>query len=148
MLASKLKEVLKNDDVNITRPSIKAEVRVSGFDDSVTADEIRFTIAEKSGCAEGEIKIGTIRWMYNGLDSVWVQCPLIAANKITEEGKMKIGWIIARTELLPKRPLQCYRCWAFGYVKFSCTSQIDRTKTCYYCGVEGHSARNCLTDTE
>lgn len=53
LLASKLREVLKNDDVNITRPSIKAEIRVFGFDDSVTTEEICNTIAEKTNCTVG-----------------------------------------------------------------------------------------------
>lgn len=72
-----------------------------------------------------------------------MQCPAAVANQITQEGKLKLDWTIAWTELLRKRPLQCYKCWAYGHVKFSCTSKTDRSKVCYYCGIEGHSIRSC-----
>ncbi|XP_025271325.1 uncharacterized protein LOC112639964 [Camponotus floridanus] len=84
--------------------------------------------------------------MYNGLGSVWIQCPAAVANQITQEGNLKLGWTIARTKLLRKRPLQCYKCWAYGHVKFSCTFKIDRRRMCYYCGMEGHSIKNCCAE--
>lgn len=40
--------------------------------------------------------------MYNGLDSIWIQCPLTAANRVVSESKLKMDWTVVRTELLQK----------------------------------------------
>lgn len=142
-LASELKQVLSDNEVQVSCPVIKAEMRIYGFDDSVTTEEIRSTIAEQTTCESADIRVGTIRWMRNGLGTVWLQCPAQAANHIAREGKIRMGWTVARAEMLQKRPLQCYRCWGLGHVRFSCTADVDRSAVCYHCGVEGHFARNC-----
>lgn len=79
----------------------------------------------------------------NGLGNIWTKCPLSAANEIMKTGKIKIGWTIARAEILTPRPLQCYKCWEFGHVKYSCTSKIDRSQQCYTCGSTTHRAQAC-----
>lgn len=81
--------------------------------------------------------------MNNGLYTVWAQCPLAAALKISASRKLQIGWTVARVELLKKRPVQCYRCWRFGHLKTDCNATVDRSSSCYGCGEAGHSIRNC-----
>lgn len=142
VLAEKLKEVLP-DDIRVARPSIKGEMRIIGFDGSVTHGEIVFAIEDKGGCKTEEIRIGDINQMNNGLYTVWAQCPLAAALKISAQKKIKIGWTVARVELLKKRPIQCYRCWKFGHLKTACKATEDRSSSCYGCGETGHSIRNC-----
>lgn len=58
-----------------------------------------------------------------------------------ETGKLKVGWTVVRVELVKKRPIQCYKCWAFGHVGFSCTVEVDQKGHCYFCGKVGHTAR-------
>ncbi|XP_029178647.1 DNA-binding protein HEXBP-like [Nylanderia fulva] len=82
--------------------------------------------------------------MTNGLFTAWAQCPLGAAIKASQTGKIKVGWTIAKIELLKARPLQCFRCWGHGHLKANCTSPNDRSKNCYRCGEEGHSALACV----
>lgn len=141
-LAVKLKDILK-ENVAVTRPIIRAELRISGFDDSITSEEIRYIISQKGDCNIDDVKVGSIKWMANGLGTIWAKCPLMSANKLVANNKIKMGWTIAKIEMLKTRPLQCYRCWEYGHVKFSCTSEIDRTQNCYNCGIEGHRAKDC-----
>lgn len=54
-----------------------------------------------------------------------------------------MGWTSVRVELLSARPMQCYKYWSYGHVRFSCTSEADRSRSCFNCGKEGHSLRNC-----
>lgn len=108
-LADKLKDVLK-DQARVVRPMIRGEIRLIGMDDSVTKEEVCQVIVQTGGCKEEDIKIGPIRQMNNGLFTVWAQCPLSAAIKISNPRKVKIGWSITRVDLLESKPVQCYKC--------------------------------------
>lgn len=142
-LASELRNLFK-DEEHISRPYMKGELRLIGLDDSVSSFEIMEVMAEAGGCKSGEVKVGQLRPMSNGLRSAWVQCPLAAAVSISAQGKVRIGWSMIRVELLKARPpLQCYRCWEFGYVRRSCKAESDRSKNCFRCGRADHVARSC-----
>lgn len=141
ILVQKLKQILPGE-TEIRRPSIKGELRVVGFDESVKA-EIKEIITEAGECEFDEISIGDIRPMRNGLYMTWVRCPLSAAVKIANIGKLKIGWSIVRAELLEARPKHCYKCWEFGHTKGVCRSEIDRSSLCFKCGKAGHSYKDC-----
>lgn len=91
-----------------------------------------------------DIKVGALRLMTNGLFSVWVQCPLEVAIKASKDGKLKIGWTVAKIELLKAKPALCFRCWEKGHVQTQCKAQVNRSRACYRCGEEGHSARGCI----
>jgi len=114
-----------------------------GFDDSVVAEEIADTVATAGGCKAHEVRVSTTRPMANGLYSAWIECPLAAAIKAAQPGKIKIGWTVARIELLRQRPVQCYRCWGRGHLRAQCRSEVDRTKACYRCGREDHQVAGC-----
>lgn len=134
-LATKLIEILPDKDkVGISQPTAMADIKISGLDDSVTSEEIETMIADNGDCCHDDIKVGRIRWLPNGLGAIWVRCPTRVANKIAATGKIKVGWTVAKIEILPPRPLQCYRCWNFGHVRYSCSSRIDRSNHCYRCG--------------
>lgn len=66
-LAKKLMEVLEDEEVRISRPSINAEFRLIGIDNSVTKKEIKYTIADMVECHAEEVKTGEVKWMSNGL---------------------------------------------------------------------------------
>lgn len=127
----------------MARPTVKGELRLIGLDDSTTEEEARSVLAGIGGCNRDEVKTGPIRMMRNGLGTIWAQCPLKAALQISSQGKVRIGWTIARAELLRARPLQCFKCWGYGHARNSCQSEIDRGNTCYRCVIEVHNARKC-----
>lgn len=76
------------------------------------------------------------------MGSIWVQCPA-TAKKIASTGRLRVGWVSARVEIFPPRPLQCYRCNETGHVKQQCPSSIDRSGRCFTCSEKGHITRNC-----
>jgi len=144
-LKEKIAEVL-GDTARVSRPKIRGEIRLIGFDDSVVSDEIADVIAMTGGCRSDEVKVGLIRPMANGLYTAWVGCPIGAAIKASASSKIKIGWTVAKIELLKSRPIQCYRCWGKGHLRAQCRADIDLSKTCYRCGTEGHPAAECKNE--
>lgn len=141
-LAERLRDVLKGEAL-VYRPTVKGELRIWGLDDSVSPDEVTCVVADTGSCLPSEVRVGAIARMNNGLGSVWVQCPLSAAVKVSTGGKLRIGWTVARVELLNVRPLQCFRCWQYGHVRSDCKSDVDRTGSCFRCALAGHLARVC-----
>lgn len=81
--------------------------------------------------------------MTNGLCTVWTHCLLAAAIQIASEGKIRIGWTVARVEFLKARPTQCYRCWQYGHVRNTCTVKKDHSNACFNCGNQGHAMKDC-----
>lgn len=127
-LRDKLADLL-GDHARVTRPIIKGDIRLSGFDDLVSVSEIIEIIAEIGECLPRDIKVGEIRKLRNNLCTVWIQCPLTSAIKATKEEKIKVGWTFARIALLKARPTRCFRCWHLGHLRNNCTSLIDRSAT-------------------
>lgn len=113
------------------------------MDDTILSEEVVDLVTSEGKCDAADIKIGNIQPMRNGLNTVWVRCPISAAVVIAAKKSVRLGWTFVRVELLKSRPMQCFKCWGFGHVRFSCTSTIDRSNLCFNCGGEGHSLREC-----
>ncbi|EFN87782.1 Cellular nucleic acid-binding protein, partial [Harpegnathos saltator] len=141
-LADKLKEVL-TDRAKISRPQKMEELRLKGMEISTSENEVAEAVAKVGGCQIGDIKTGKMRVAWNGYRTLWVQCPLVAAKKIAEEGSIRIGWTLTKVELLQARALQCFKCLERGHVQINCKSSNDRRSNCYRCGEPGHLARDC-----
>lgn len=135
-LAEKLRKVLGEQAV-VARPTIKGELRLIGLDDSTTEEEVKEVLAEAGGCQVGEIRTGPLQtneeWTWHRLGPV---SPYGLITRIHTR-------TVARVEVLRNRPLQCFKCWAYGHVKSCCQEEKDRSNTYYRCGMEGHNARNC-----
>lgn len=147
VLKSRMEEALKDmEGVRVARPVKMADMRVRDLLASVSVDEVRGAMSSVGGCALHEIKAGEIRTAPNGLGTLWVQCPLRAANRVVAAGRLGIGWTSSRTEILEPRQLQCYRCLGRGHVQSACPSSIDRSGMCYRCSEVGHAAKTCAND--
>ncbi|KAF9405280.1 hypothetical protein HW555_013922, partial [Spodoptera exigua] len=136
-LASRMREVLGEFDVQIGRPTKFAEARVMDLNDAVTPEEA-------GGCSTEEIKIGEIRRPPLSLGHVWVRGPLVAMKKLASDKRMPLGWTSVRVEVLEPRRMMCYRCFESGHVRRMCTSSVDRSSQCYACG-GAHKARECIS---
>ncbi|KMQ81825.1 putative 50 kda protein in type i retrotransposable element r1dm [Lasius niger] len=121
-----------------------AELRIIGIDDTITCEDIVQTIVKISGCRVSEVRTGPIRIAGRGMGTVWVRCPLTAANKLAEMGKIKVGWFSARVEMLPGRKLHCFRCLRPGHAKGQCTAEEDFSNRCYNCSDIGHKLQVCI----
>jgi len=141
-LATKIQAVL-GEEVKVTRPTVKGEMRISGFDNSVTRQELEEKLIDLGGCKKEDVKIGTPNRTFAGLYSIWTQCPIEAAIRIANQGKIHIGWTVAKVEILKSRPTRCFKCWEHGHLQVNCKSTVDRSKACFNCGGAGHRLAEC-----
>ncbi|KMQ92223.1 gag-pol polyprotein [Lasius niger] len=140
-LQDQLKAILPEEKANVARPMKTGELRFIGLDIAATSDEVADFIVENGKCGKEDIKVSEIQAMRNGLYTVWARCPLAVAVYIAKMRKARIGWTFSRIEMLETRPTQCFRCWGFGHVRYSCSSNIDRSRACFNYGMEGHALR-------
>ncbi|XP_033199997.1 uncharacterized protein LOC117162245 [Bombus vancouverensis nearcticus] len=69
-LARRMAATLKDLPAKVTVPRRKAEIRVTGLEDSVTPGEVAAAVAEAGGCHADEVNVGVIRSAPRGLGSV------------------------------------------------------------------------------
>lgn len=84
-LAIKLKDIFEGDQVRINRPRVKADIKITGLDESTTNEEIQEALSRSGECLSIDIKITARRTTARGNGIVWVQCPLEAANNIIKK---------------------------------------------------------------
>ena len=144
-LAAKLIEVFaKEEEVHISRPHKRAEIRIKELDMAIQSEEVQQAVAAAGSCSLEEVKVGEIRKKSpRGMGTAWVQCPDPAAKVHVDKGRIVIGWVSARIEALKTRPMTCYRCLRTGHVAGSCTSTKDRSSNSYNCGGIGPRAKVC-----
>lgn len=141
-LADRLRSVLEGDAL-VTRPVIRADLRLTDLDESVSPQEIIEAVTREGECSASDIRLGPIVPLRSGLGRTWVRCPLQVADRIADAGKIRIGWSSVRAESPGAGPLQCFKCWNYGHVRGTCKSTLDRTGHCFGCGGSTHSIREC-----
>ncbi|XP_041973441.1 uncharacterized protein LOC121729121, partial [Aricia agestis] len=143
-LAGRLKEIVGEDIVRVSRPQKCAEMIMTGLDDSASAGEIATAIARVSGCRAEDVRVGEIRVDRRGRGSAWVKCPVEAAKQVTAPtSKVYVGWTVVRVTLLSTRTMRCFRCHEEGHTRATCSSETDRSELCFRCGQPGHSTKQC-----
>ncbi|XP_041969323.1 uncharacterized protein LOC121726158 [Aricia agestis] len=143
-LASKLREIVGEDMVRVSRPQKCAELRITGLDDSATATEITAAVARKGGCRPEDIRVGEIRVDRRGRGMAWVRCPVEAAKLVmAPPTRVCVGWTVAQVTLLSQRTMRCFRCHEEGHTRATCSSETDRSELCFRCGQPGHSTKQC-----
>lgn len=147
-LARKLETVLDPEVVRISRPTKREEMRISGLDESVRSQDVVEAVAQAGGCSATDIRSGEVVVGPSGLGSMWLSCPVAAAKKVVEAGRLLVGWVSAQVKLLDARPLRCFRCLEVGHVAAKCKAVVDRSQQCYRCGQTGHRASACSAAPE
>ncbi|XP_052742337.1 uncharacterized protein LOC112057814 [Bicyclus anynana] len=142
-LAHKLREVISEEFLRVSRPVKCVDMRVSGLDDSVSNNDVVAEIASRGGCTADQIRFGEIKRSFSGLGTLWLRCPVTAAKKVAESGRLLVGWVSVQIKILDERPRRCYRCLESGHLIAQCSAEVDRSDTCYRCGQAGHKAREC-----
>ncbi|XP_026318016.1 tropomyosin-1, isoforms 33/34-like [Hyposmocoma kahamanoa] len=141
-LAAKLEEVI-GGLATVTRPTKTADLRATGFDESVTPEKIQAVVAAKGQCPQSAVSVGAVRLAPNGRGSAIVRCPVTAAQRVAAAGRMLVGWSSAVVHVMEPLPMRCFRCMGIGHTRALCPSSVDRSGVCFRCGQVGHSASGC-----
>ncbi|XP_029171626.1 uncharacterized protein LOC114940987 [Nylanderia fulva] len=130
--------------VKVGRPSRMEEVRVRGILAYMRRDEVLTSVAASGKCGVADLKAGEIRISPKSkVGSLWIRCPAAAARRLGVLGSIDMQWTKLRVIPLARRPIQCYRCHAFGHSSNRCGSEVVRSNCCFRCGREGHQAAKC-----
>jgi microcompartment protein CcmL/EutN len=108
------------------------------IDVSSTNGEIRYILAKERGCKTEDVQLAGVRCARNGLGYLWMRGPAGAVRKVTQAGKVAIGWSIATVNAIGRRPLQCFRWLEIGNMRKTCTSKENKGHLCYMCGGSRH----------
>ncbi|XP_032676842.1 uncharacterized protein LOC116846731 [Odontomachus brunneus] len=119
-------------DVRIARPTKRAEIRVRDLNDWVAVDDVVSAMAAARSYGSGNLKVGAIRLGSEGIETLWLQCPVTVAKKIVNKGRIRVGWSSVRVEALARRPLLCLRCLELGHVRATCKAKTDRSGLCFH----------------
>jgi len=74
-LTSCLREAI-GSSASVSRPVVKADIRIAGFDESVVKDEVIAVLTELGECLVSDVRIGFFRPMRNGLNDLGPVSPL------------------------------------------------------------------------
>ncbi|XP_063362816.1 serine/arginine repetitive matrix protein 2-like [Cydia amplana] len=143
-LARALVEKLGPEAVRVSRPVKCAELRLTELDDSISPEVVVAAIASVGQCSAALVKTGEVRRGLRRLGTLWVRCPVTAAKKITQAGRLELGWgLSAKVSLLEERPMRCFRCLQTGHTGAQCIASEDYSNHCYNCGQPGHKRSAC-----
>jgi len=132
------------EEVKVGRPMRKGEVRLRGLMSLTSRDEILSEVVSAGGCKLEDLRAGPIRFSSgSSVGTMWLRCPDRVARGLVRAGGLKVGWMTLSVTPLGGRPLQCYRCLAFGHASARCGSETERSSCCYRCGKKGHRAADC-----
>ncbi|XP_052741520.1 uncharacterized protein LOC128198753 [Bicyclus anynana] len=143
VLAGRLRVAL-DGIADVNRPLKMVTLWVTGLDDSATDEKVAAAVARAGGCLQSAVKVGDVQPGLRGMGSVIVHCPVDAAKKICDTGRLLVGWSSADVRALEQRPLRCFRCMSMGHTGPVCLSKKDRSRLCFRCGGEGHKAAGCV----
>lgn len=121
-------------------------IEIKDLDEVTTTQEIvQALMTATEDLKIDDISVKSLRKAYCGTQSAVVILPTEAAKKVTNLGKLRVGWVICRVRELLK-PLKCYKCWRYGHIARNCSNTVDRSKSCIKCGKEGHKAYTCTAE--
>lgn len=146
LLLKKLNSVATRfgEHVSLYRPKRRFSFfRASGFDETITKEEIESALVKIVGCTSESLKIDT----FNSFNDRWVaniRCNDESVYRLHEINNFKVGWTRASIRYR-KKAMRCFRCLRTGHVSGACGDDVDRSGTCFNCGAreEGHSSNLC-----
>lgn len=119
------------------------DVEIQDLDSVTTATDVETSIRHALGALSDDqtIQVKSLRPSYMGTQRATVRMKSTDAYKLEKAGRVKIGWVYARTRI-KIRAIKCFRCLGYGHRKQFCTG-IDRSDKCCLCTSKGHTATTC-----
>jgi len=90
LLAAELRRVL-GEDATISRPSRTLDLRISGIESTVTADEVTSAVANNGGCDPTSVRLGPFVDGRRGMRAIWVRIPARPALKLAGFARLQLG---------------------------------------------------------
>lgn len=143
LLAAKLREILPEQEVRVSRPEKCADVRISGLDDSVTPERLVAAVAVAAECQPLQVRCGSVRDTARVTGSAVVHLPVAAAKRLADGRRLLVGLMSVQVRVLPPKQSRCYRCLGKGHASAECRSEVDLSGLCFRCGQKGHKAAAC-----
>lgn len=144
-LATRLRELAeqRGDVTRKQRPTKIATIRIRNLKESLTKEEIAKAIEILGECKLTDVSVGNFNGDPRGSVTTTALCPLAVAIKVTPAGRIPLGWMRSRIDLLATRPLICFRCVEKEHVRGQCRSTEDLSFYCYRCNYPGHRVQEC-----
>lgn len=64
-------------------------------------------------------------------------------KKVVKGYRLLVGWTSAHVKLLDAKPMMCFKYLELGRARARCTSVVDGSDQCFWCGGTGHKASGC-----
>ncbi|XP_039761484.1 translation initiation factor IF-2-like [Pararge aegeria] len=112
VLAERLRIALEGV-AEVVRPTKTVTLRVTGLDDSATAVKVAEAVARAGGCSLTTVKATQVQTGSLGTGWSTVYCPVDAAKKVCDAGRLLVGWSSAGVQALEHRPLRCSGAWVW-----------------------------------
>lgn len=137
-----LVEKVVGEEASVKALSQEVLMECRNLDEITTTDELhKALVSEFSSEDPQSIGIIKLRKAYGSTQIGSFRVPVAVANKMTEAGKVKVGWSICQLRV-PQQLLRCYKCLGFDHLAKQCKG-VDHSKLCWKCGIEGHKGRTC-----
>lgn len=132
------------DEANVKALSQETVIECRDLDEITTEQELRNALTTQ--CTLDSVPLDIrLRKAYGGTQTAVIRLPAVAAPKLLQKGKIKVGWSVCALRIVPrvaKQMERCFKCWAFGHQARNCDGP-DRSKSCRKCGEDGHYASEC-----
>lgn len=143
-LKEEIAKLVERDGVTVSALSQRNVVELRDVDSWSDKDDVTQALATETGLSIEDIQVISLRRDFGGSQVAVAVLPAVAARKIVEKGRARIGLVNCRVRHTQTRT-RCFRCLAIGNVSKSCTGP-DRSTCCRRCGALSHQAKDCVAE--
>lgn len=126
-------------DIKLSSGETKTHLVILDIDASMNDQEVEDKIREQTKVNDAELK--SMRMGTRGTQTANVSMPSSSAEKLIQEGTIKIGWTLCRVKLKIDI-IRCYNCLKLGHHSDLCRENKTERK-CLNCAEVGHLVKNC-----